>query len=178
MVDCAQFFEEYSAFRDDRLEAGRREEIATHLRHCPACARYHHVVEGGVEVVRSIPPLEPSSDFMARLEGRIRAEEANGVLFGRSGSGAPMVMTVAIAATLAAIAWMPIARPRAAVHSLPPVVAHAPYRVEAVSDLFRPGPLLLRDVGDARRAEPPASLLFQYTPLGARTRIVPAVHAH
>lgn len=177
-MDCAQFFDEYSDFRDGLCDEGRREELSAHLRHCPACARYDRVVEGGVGVARSLPTVELSEDFRARLEDRLRREDASAFLDARTGSGAPLVITVAIAATLAAIAWTPIARPRAAVVALPPIAAHAPYRVEAVHDLFRPGPLLLREARDPRPSVPGPSLLFEYSPLAASARIVPAVHTH
>lgn len=177
MVDCAAFFSEYSDFRDGHLEAGRRREMETHLEHCPACARYHRVVEGGVAVVQALPRVEASADFMARLEARLRMEEAARIV-DRSGSGAPLAITVAIAATLAAIAWTPLARPRTPVLALPPVAAHAPYRVEAVHDLFRPGPLLVRERPMIGTGEAVPTLLFEYSPLSAGVHIVPAVHAH
>lgn len=167
MLTCTEFFEEYSDYRDGLLGSRRREDFLTHLRHCPSCARYDRVLDRGAAVCRELPQVEPSADFMTRLQLRLQSLDRETTLRDRRASGTSLGITVAIAAALGALAWAPLARPAPALLHLPPVAAHAPYRVEAVHALFRPGPLLVPRAQAPLEEAPAPSLLFRYSPLGA-----------
>jgi hypothetical protein len=165
MVDCAQFLEEFCDFRDGLLEASRREAFEDHLRECGACARYERVVENGTRLLQSLPPVEPSEDFQARLQQRIRLEDAAARTAPRS-SEVPLSLAAAIALAIAATAWAPLGRPRPVVVELPPVTANAPHRSETLGSLFRPGPLLLPASPAAFRPAPMVNqVFFEYSPI-------------
>jgi hypothetical protein len=48
-------------------------EMREHLRICPACARHDTRIRRSLMLVRSLPRIEPSADFRARLDARLRA---------------------------------------------------------------------------------------------------------
>lgn len=123
MVDCAEFLDSYSDYRDGCLEAAAVGRFEDHLRDCEACTRYDRVVRGGVQVFRSLPGLDPAPDFQTRLLGRLYAIEASA---GR-GSGASVSITVLLCLLIGAGAWIPALRAEPEPHLLPPVAAHAPY---------------------------------------------------
>lgn len=140
MVDCADFLESYSDFRDGCLPATVADRFEGHLRQCEACTRYDRVVRGGVKVFRALPELDPSPDFQTRLLGRLYALETTA----RRGSGASMSVTVLICLAIGAGAWLPALRTDPGPHRLPPVVAHAPYHgsspaLAPAGILFTPG---------------------------------------
>jgi hypothetical protein len=47
-----------------------------HLLECASCARHDTTIRRGLLVVRNLPRVEPSSDFMARLNARLREVRA------------------------------------------------------------------------------------------------------
>lgn len=163
MLDCSDFLEEYTGFRDGSLEAARHAALSSHVERCASCARYDRVVRGGVEIVRSLPEIEPSGDFLPRLQHRIYHLEDADALRERRASGASAVLLSGIALAIGATAWAPLMRTSAPVVELPPVVAHAPHKVEALQHLFRAGPLLTAPTAGSA---PPRSLFYEYSPLG------------
>ena len=125
MVDCVEFLDSYSDFRDGLLPAERRTGFEAHVRECSSCARYDRVVGGGVQVFRSLPAPSPSPDFQSRLLKRLHAVDL--MAAGERGSGASIGVTLSICAALGAGAWIPALRGEAEPVRLPPIVAHAPY---------------------------------------------------
>lgn len=125
MVDCTEFLESYSDYRDGLLTAGRSGEFESHVRSCGSCARYDRVVGGGVQVFRSLPVVAPSADFQARLLHRLHVVDS---AMSQHGSGASLAVTLMICLALGAGAWLPALRPQADEPvRLPAIVAHAPY---------------------------------------------------
>lgn len=124
MVDCVEFLENYSDFRDGYLPQARREAFESHVKGCDSCARYDRVVGGGVQVFRSLPELSPSSDFQSRLLRRLHAVD---LVASRQASGASMAVTFMICLALGLGAWVPVLRGTDEPVRLPPIVAHAPY---------------------------------------------------
>ncbi|HJQ19739.1 MAG TPA: hypothetical protein VJ867_05260 [Gemmatimonadaceae bacterium] len=47
-------------------------EMRQHLSACAPCARHDMLVRRGLMLVKSLPTIEPSPDFQARLEARLR----------------------------------------------------------------------------------------------------------
>lgn len=47
-----------------------------HLRRCADCSRHDALIRRSLMLVRSLPCIEPSPDFQARLEARLRAAAA------------------------------------------------------------------------------------------------------
>lgn len=140
MTACTRFLERYSDFRDELLPADERAELCAHMDDCSSCARYDRVIRGGVAVLGSMPPLDPPDDFAARLQLRIDRLDAESEM--RSGSGAPVGITVALAATIAAAAWIPAVREVRAPLVLPAASAHAPHHPGTLPLRFHPGAAL------------------------------------
>jgi hypothetical protein len=168
MVDCSQFLDGYSDFRDGLLQGAVLKEYEEHLSVCSSCSRYDRVVGRGAQIFRELPPLDPSYDFLPRLQHRIYHLEEETRRSGRRASGTSVALTLAITVMLGMAAWAPTVRPRPAVVELPPVAAHAPHRAAPVPVLFRAGPLLAPVAQPVAVSAPPVStLFFQYSPLGS-----------
>ncbi len=73
MIDCREFRRRYSAYRDDH-DPVLAAEMDDHLEVCPSCTAFDRAVREGVEALRGAE-LEPSGEFMARLESRIASGE-------------------------------------------------------------------------------------------------------
>jgi anti-sigma factor RsiW len=187
MLDCSAFLEDYSSFRDGLLPEGRQEVFEQHLAGCARCARYDRVLGSGVEVFRGLETVEPSCDFMVRLQHRIYHVEEEMRSSRQRSSGASVGFTLAIAAVIGVSAWAPVLRPEAGVVELPPMAANAPVPPQEVAlpPVFRSGPVPRApeiDVSFAGAEIPaspvPPSLLFRYSPLGVNVGgTAPAVQA-
>lgn len=172
MVDCSQFLDGYSDFRDDLLASDVREAYAAHMAECPGCARYHRVVDRGVHLFRELPQLQASEDFLPRLQHRIYHLDEENRRSGSYSSGVSAGLVLAIATLLALAAWAPSFQPRAATLTLPPVAARAPQPSPEVPILFRSGPLLDTSASKVDQswngvAQPTNTLFFRYSPLGS-----------
>ncbi len=71
-MDCKEFRDRHSPFVDLMCSGQDEAEMQEHLRRCPQCSRHDLVVRRGLILVRSLPTIEPSPDFRARLEARLR----------------------------------------------------------------------------------------------------------
>jgi hypothetical protein len=162
MLDCSDFLKDYSGFRDGSLDEVRITAMKSHLASCRSCGRYDRVIEGGVDLLRGLPEIEPSPDFLPRLQHRIYHLEDAGVLREQRASGASAVLLSGIALAIGATAWAPLVRTTPPVVELPPIVAHAPHKVEAIQHLFRAGPLLTNPNGGMGAG----TLFHEYSPLG------------
>lgn len=171
MVDCSQFLDGYSDFRDGRIESRVQEEYEAHLVVCAQCSRYHRVVSGGVRLFRDLPQLRPSDDFLPRLQHRIFHLDDELRTASPHASGTSAAFALAIAAALALVAWLPMIQPRTPVPELPPMAAHAPQPAVEPPMLFRSGSLLAptRTVDLHWHATPPvaSSLFFPDASMGS-----------
>jgi hypothetical protein len=142
MMDCGTFLDGYSDFRDGMLTLPDRVAFEAHLRECASCARYDRVVDGGAKVLRDLPELEVSGDFMERLQHRIWHEQddmaAARARQARRSSRRVAAAGMAAAASVAAVALVPGVYSRFAptVTMLPSAAAsapapEAPYRLAA-----------------------------------------------
>ena len=107
-MNCQEFLKLHSEYLDERLAAEDADRCAAHAAVCASCARYDRVVRRGVELLRKLPPVPVSPDFMGRLDARI--ESARDDVFAARGTGAASgaVVSLAIAAMLALAAWGPM----------------------------------------------------------------------
>jgi hypothetical protein len=132
MIDCSEFLEIYSDFRDDLLEVERREDMVLHLALCESCARYHRVLHEGIATLLRAPEISPSEDFLDRLDREIvRASR-------EPRPGAPVGVVIALAVAIGAVAWLPTVGAGPEPTLLPPVVAQAPRPQEYLPLVFRP----------------------------------------
>jgi len=70
-MDCREFRAKHVAFVDDTLSLVDTEAMHRHLRGCPRCARRDTAVRRSLLLVRNLPEIEPSADFMSRLNSRL-----------------------------------------------------------------------------------------------------------
>jgi hypothetical protein len=71
-MDCKEFLERYSDYRDGRiLDAELYRWMSWHRRSCTRCARYDQVLSAGVRALRSLAQLEPSGTFQEALKARL-----------------------------------------------------------------------------------------------------------
>ena len=71
-MDCREFKEKHVGYVDDVLSAVETEAMRRHLRACARCARHDTCVRRGLMLARNLPRIEPSADFMERLQARLR----------------------------------------------------------------------------------------------------------
>jgi len=72
-MDCRQFRSMHVAYVDDLLSGIEMREMRRHLNTCPRCSRMDTAVRRSLMLVRSLPNIEPSPEFMARLNARLEA---------------------------------------------------------------------------------------------------------
>jgi len=70
-MDCREFRSKHVAYVDDLLAAVDMEGMRAHLGRCSACARQDTAVRRSLLLVHNLPPIEPSPDFMLRLNARL-----------------------------------------------------------------------------------------------------------
>lgn len=71
-MDCRTFQKNHVAYVDDVLPAYRMSAMRDHLAACPVCARHDSRERRALMLVRSLPRIEPSAGFSARLDARLR----------------------------------------------------------------------------------------------------------
>ena len=130
-MDCREFREKHVGFVDDTLPAIDMEDMQRHLRACPRCSRHDTTVRRGLLIVRNLPRIEPSPDFMARLNERLEdlqrvamTAEVPSPYRLTSGSFAAVAAGLALIGYVALETMHRFASPAAL--TLPPVVATAP----------------------------------------------------
>ena len=70
-MDCREFRSKHVAYVDDLLAAVDMDGMRAHLGRCPSCARQDTAVRRSLMLVHNLPTIEPSADFMARLNARL-----------------------------------------------------------------------------------------------------------
>ena len=70
-MDCREFRNKHVAFVDDLLPAVEMDALHRHLRMCSRCSRQDTVVRRSLLLVRNLPPIQPSPEFMSRLHARL-----------------------------------------------------------------------------------------------------------
>ena len=87
-MDCRNFRDNHSPFVDGLVVDHELAAMQAHLVECPACATHDATIRRALLLFRNIPQIEPSSEFRAKLDARIRAErKVQRRLAGRAGYG-------------------------------------------------------------------------------------------
>lgn len=174
MYSCADFLRGFSDFRDGCMDPADRAEAEGHLAGCAGCARYLRVYDDGIRHLRALPEVEPSEDFLPKLQHRLyHIDEERMALARRDGSGASIGFVLVVMAMISVAAWLPLAKHQPPVVEMPAVAAVRPRPNPELHVLFRDGPLLTDDAPAARGR--PATLFFRYTPLGSYASYQPGV---
>jgi anti-sigma factor RsiW len=71
-MKCREFRAKHFAFVDDTLSAIDTAAMRCHLENCRWCSRHDAAVRRSLLLVRNLPRVECSADFILRLEQRIR----------------------------------------------------------------------------------------------------------
>lgn len=141
-MSCDRFIERYTDFRDGLLDAVERSEAEAHLTGCACCARYHRVMQQGLELLKHMPAAESSDDFMPRLRHRLYNVDC-GVAEGRRSFGGSAALVGVAAVGLLALFWLPFAASVPLEMELAAVSAQLPPAgAEPVPSLFRSGPFV------------------------------------
>lgn len=74
-MHCREFLERHALYVDLMCSAVEEHEMREHARQCPKCSRHDTVVRRCLLLVRNLPTIQPSADFQARLQARLRATE-------------------------------------------------------------------------------------------------------
>ncbi len=165
MIDCSTLIREFSDYRDGLMGPSRAASVEAHLHVCQSCSRYVEVVERGVGEYRTYSAIEPSADFLSRLQDRLHVVDIEARYASRSDSSlAASGVVVFLVLLLAAAAWAPLVRPRNAVLSLPPIAAHAPEPTPAMYSFFRLPTLIVPAAGSYSA---PAPVMFRHVALEA-----------
>ncbi|HEY9227537.1 MAG TPA: hypothetical protein VIP11_12860, partial [Gemmatimonadaceae bacterium] len=70
-MDCREFRNKHVSFVDDLLSSVEMHAMHQHRAACPRCSKHDTMIRRSLLLVRNLPPIEPSPDFMARLNQRI-----------------------------------------------------------------------------------------------------------
>ena len=70
-MDCREFRSKHVAFVDDLLPAVEMDAMQQHVTICSRCSRHNTAIRRSLMLVRSLPSIEPSPDFIARLNARL-----------------------------------------------------------------------------------------------------------
>ena len=76
-MDCPEFLDRYTEFRDGLISASRElRRFRRHLAVCERCREYDATVRRGVGALQETGTIQPSADFRRRLDARLRVERA------------------------------------------------------------------------------------------------------
>jgi len=124
-MDCREFLDNHALFVDLRCSAIEERAFQQHAADCPKCAHHDAMVRRSLLLVKSLPTIEPSPGFRARLDARLRsvkpemaAPRFRPSLSAFAAVAAGIVMVAAIAANVLRDGREPI--------QLAPVVASLP----------------------------------------------------
>ena len=71
-MDCREFLDNHALFVDLRCSAIEERAFQQHAAECPRCAQHDATVRRSLLLVKSLPTIEPSPDFRARLDARLK----------------------------------------------------------------------------------------------------------
>lgn len=74
-MDCRTFRANHLQYLDDTLTEQALVEMQRHLSECEACTRHDVAVRRGLMLLHNLPTIEPSPDFAAKLQARLRQEK-------------------------------------------------------------------------------------------------------
>ena len=105
-MDCREFLDNHALFIDLRCSAIEERAFQQHAAQCPKCSHHDAMVRRSLLLVKSLPTIEPSPDFRARLDARLRSVQPETVaprfrpsLSAFAAVAAGIVLVAALAAT-------------------------------------------------------------------------------
>ena len=144
-MDCKHFRDNHFAFVDDTLPGIELVGMQMHLNECESCAKHDATIRRSLMLFRSLPTIQPSSDFSSRLEEKLRETrlaDAAAVQAGRTRTFATtIVFTSIVMLGYIGVSLRNVDAPRDIV--LPPVVALAPAEEPMPMEISSPAPEML-----------------------------------
>lgn len=126
MLSCREYLERHSEYLDGCLDEETAKRWRNHTETCSVCRGYDRVVRKGLGLLDQLAVVTPSEDFLPRFRHRLMHHREERVVFRRRVAGGLAAASVAIAATLAAVAWGPWLKPSRSAVDLFPVEARQP----------------------------------------------------
>jgi hypothetical protein len=123
---CREFRDKHSLFVDVRCSAVDANAMHEHMTSCAECSRHDTLVRRSLLIVRNLPRIQPSPDFHARLDARLRAATH---LSDPSVARPSLLMFSALAAAIAVVTLvsaLALRHPSRAIIRMDPVVASLP----------------------------------------------------
>lgn len=102
---CSEFRDLHCAYVDDTLAGVELVRMQRHVAECLECASLDTRVRRSLMLVRSLPPIEPSSDFARRLDARLE-ECRSAKRVGSYGASFRAVASVGAVASVAMIVYL------------------------------------------------------------------------
>lgn len=128
-MDCKEFRDRHAPFVDLMCTMQDEREMREHLKACAACTLHDTRIRRSLMLVRSLPTIEPSADFRARLDARLREVRASEHLAGPRPARFVAVRFAALAAGIALMSYVAadlLRRAQPPEVAMPPVVASLP----------------------------------------------------
>jgi hypothetical protein len=100
---CHAFRKRHEQYVDGSLDAATIHVMRGHVSTCGPCGRFDVAVRRGLLVARNLPTIQPSPDFMRRLEARLAEPEVrrpDGRTIYAACAAAAGLVAVAVSATL------------------------------------------------------------------------------
>lgn len=128
LMVCRSFRRHHLAYLDDTLSGDQTGEAQRHVMACDACAAHDTLVRRSLMMARSLPSIEPTSEFSERLRARLAACRDEPVIVPLRSAFRPTRTIAAMAActALGALAWTGFVPGEAAVIVMQPVIASKP----------------------------------------------------
>src|SRR5207249_510510 len=86
-MTCAQVVRLFGAYWDDETTRAEREWVEAHLASCASCRHQYEAFTRTLELVGSLPRVEPAPDLLERVLSRARRATAAPDLVAASGAG-------------------------------------------------------------------------------------------
>ena len=149
-MDCREFRDKHFAFVDDTLPGIELAGMQMHLTECGCCARHDATIRRSLMLFRSLPSIQPSPGFSARLEQKLREARIADAALAQGGRtrrlAAAVTITSAVMLAYIGFSLRQVDTPQDIV--FPPVVATA----------FDPGPVTIPVPAPEMVASVPAGL--------------------
>ena len=86
-MECRRFRQHHLAYLDDTLSGDMTTEAQQHILACNACAAHDTLVRRSLMIARSMPTIEPSTEFQRKLRDRLAVCRDEGRSDARPNSG-------------------------------------------------------------------------------------------
>ncbi|MEO7520797.1 MAG: hypothetical protein ABIW79_03165, partial [Gemmatimonas sp.] len=128
LMDCRSFRKQHLAYLDDTLSGDMMSLAQRHVLVCDGCAAHDTLVRRSLMMARSLPTIEPSSEFQERLRSRLATcrDEPKLVAPRTRVRNSRAVAAVAAGMALGTLAWSGLTSEGTSVIAMQPVIASQP----------------------------------------------------